>query len=57
MLIPIHDEILAECPKENVRRCAELMNKMMVDAAEDLIVPIKCDQEITEQWYGESVKI
>ena len=57
MLIPIHDEILAECPKENARRCGELMEKMMIDAARDLIVPISCDAEYTDHWYGPSVEI
>ena len=57
MLIPIHDEILAECPRENAKRCGELMEKMMIDAARDLIVPISCDAEYTEQWYGTPIKI
>ena len=29
MLIPVHDEIIAECPVENVKRCAELMSYCM----------------------------
>ena len=57
MLIPIHDEILAECPRENAKRCGELMEKMMIDAARDLIVPISCDAEYTEHWYGEPIEI
>ena len=57
MLIPIHDEILAECPKENAKRCGKLMEQMMIDAARDLIVPISCDAEYTEQWYGNSIKL
>ena len=57
MLIPIHDEILAECPRENAKRCGELMEQMMIDAARDLIVPISCDAEFTEQWYGEPIEI
>lgn len=57
MLIPIHDEILAECPKENAKRCGKLMEQMMIDAARDLIVPISCDAEYTEQWYGEKYKM
>lgn len=56
MLIPIHDEILAECPRENAKRCGELMEKMMIDAARDLIVPISCDAEYTEHWYGEPLE-
>lgn len=57
MLIPIHDEILAECPRENAKRCGELMEKMMIDAARDLVVPISCDAEYTEHWYGEPLEI
>lgn len=57
MLIPIHDEILAECPRENAKRCGELMEKMMIDAARDLIVPISCDAEYTEHWYGKPIEI
>ena len=56
MLIPIHDEILAECPRENAKRCGELMAQMMIDAARDLIVPISCDAEYTEHWYGEPLE-
>lgn len=57
MLIPIHDEILAECPRENAKRCGQLMEQMMIDAAKDLIVPISCDAEYTEHWYGEPLTI
>lgn len=57
MLIPIHDEILAECPRENAKRCGQLMEQMMIDAARDLIVPISCDAEYTEQWYGHSIEV
>lgn len=57
MLIPIHDEILAECPRENAKRCGQLMEQMMIDAAKDLIVPISCDAEYTEHWYGEPLEI
>lgn len=57
MLIPVHDEIIAECPKENVKRCAELMEQMMKSAADDLIVPIECDVEVFTHWYGQSLDV
>jgi DNA polymerase I-like protein with 3'-5' exonuclease and polymerase domains len=58
MLIPVHDEIIAECPEENIKECAELLASTMSKAAEQILeMPIKCDVEITRQWYGESVKI
>lgn len=53
MLIPVHDEIIAECPEENAERCAQLMSELMVEAAKDLCVPSKCDVEIFRCWYGE----
>lgn len=53
MLIPVHDEIIAECPKENSARCAELMSEMMLKAGKDLEVPLKCDVDAFYHWYGE----
>ena len=58
MLIPVHDEIIAECPEENVKECSELLASTMSYAAEQILeMPIKCDVEITKQWYGESIFI
>ena len=57
MLIPVHDEIIAECPEENIKECSELLASTMSKAAEQILeMPIKCDVEITKQWYGESVE-
>ena len=56
MLIPVHDEIIAECPEENASRCAELLAETMSKAAEQVLeMPIKCDVEVTRAWYGEKV--
>lgn len=58
MLIPVHDEIIAECPLENARECAKLLSQTMSLAAEQILeMPIKCDVEVTKCWYGESVEI
>ena len=57
MLIPVHDEILAECPKENVKRCAELMSELMLYAGKDLCVPLSCDTEVFNSWYGPKLDI
>lgn len=58
MLIPVHDEIIAECPEENAKECSELLAKTMCDAASVILdMPIKCDVEITKAWYGEPVDI
>lgn len=57
MLIPVHDEIIAECPKENAKECSKLLADVMSHAAEEILdMPIKCDVEITEAWYGEKIQ-
>lgn len=57
MLIPVHDEIIAECPIENVKRCAELMSYCMKHAGADLCVPLSCDVALFYSWYGEEIDI
>ena len=58
LLIPVHDELIAECPQENAKECANRFAILMAKAAEDrLTIPIKCDVEITKAWYGEEVKL
>lgn len=57
MLIPVHDEIIAECPIENAKRCSELMSECMLNAGRDLCVPLSCDVELFRSWYGESVDV
>ena len=56
LLIPIHDEYLAECPKENVQECAKIFAECMCSAAKDLGIPIKCDVAITDVWYGSTLE-
>ena len=56
LLIPVHDEIIAECPEENVKECSKLLAETMSKSAEQLLeMPIKCDVSITKQWYGEEL--
>lgn len=56
LLIPVHDEVIAECPEENVKECSKLLAETMSKAAERLLeMPIKCDVAITKEWYGEEI--
>ena len=58
LLIPVHDEVIAECPEENVKQCSKLLAQIMSQAAENILeMPIKCDVAITKQWYGEEIQI
>ena len=56
MLIPVHDEIIGEFPKENLHKVIPLVKDCMINAVH-ISVPIKCDVEITDRWYGEPVEI
>ena len=56
LLIPVHDEVIAECPEENIKECSKLLAETMSKAAEEILqMPIKCDVEVTRAWYGEAV--
>lgn len=58
LLIQVHDELIGECPEENAKECKELFAGLMSKVAASVIeVPIKCDVEVTRQWYGEEVKV
>ena len=58
MLIPVHDEVIAECPEDNMKECSQLLAQTMSEAAEKILqMPIKCDVEITKQWYGEAINV
>ena len=58
LLIPVHDELIAECPEENVKECSERFAMLMSKAAESrLTIPIKCDVSVTKEWYGDELKV
>ena len=58
ILIPVHDEVIAECPKENAKEVVELFSKIMSEApGEKFTIPIKCDVEVSDRWYGDSIKL
>lgn len=58
LLVPIHDEVLVECPEENAKECAKLLADIMSKAAEDILrMPISTDVEVSRCWYGESVEL
>lgn len=58
LLIPVHDEVIAECPKENVKQCSKLLAEVMSKAAEEILkMPIKCDVVVTKEWYGKEIQV
>lgn len=58
LLIPVHDELIGECPEENAKEASERFAQLMSQAAESkLDIPIKCDVAITRAWYGDELSI
>lgn len=58
MLIPVHDEIIAQCPEKNAKECARLLAEIMSKSAEKILeMPIKCDVTVTHEWYGEEIEL
>lgn len=58
LLIPVHDELIAECPIENSVECKQRFAQLMSDAAKDrLEVPISCDVACSYQWYGDEINV
>jgi DNA polymerase-1 len=56
LLIPVHDELIAECPVENVKECSKLLSDIMSKTATKILeIPINCDVSITSCWYGEEL--
>ncbi len=58
LLIPVHDELIGECPRENAKECEQRFSRLMSEAAQSrLTIPINCDVEVSDRWYGESIKL
>lgn len=54
ILVPIHDEILAEVPIQYAERGGEILSGLMCKAADFLPYKSKCDVETSYRWYGMS---
>jgi hypothetical protein len=48
----IHDEVMLECPAIYADEVAEILPKIMIDAAAPYILtPMKCDPAVESRWY------
>lgn len=52
ILVPVHDELIAEVPIENWKEGGERLSHLMCEAANFLPFSIKCDVTTTYRWYG-----
>jgi len=52
LLIPVHDELIGECPSENADEVSKRLSQLMIESAKGMCdTPMKCDAEITSRWY------
>lgn len=52
LLIPVHDELIGECPIENKELCKKYLAEDMIEVAKkDICVPMKCDADDFPCWY------
>lgn len=52
ILIPVHDELICECPIENVEECKKLLEEVMAEAGKpECQVAMKCDADSFPAWY------
>ena len=54
-IIPVHDELLVECPAYYKDKVAERLPRVMVDSVKDYItnVPMACDPSVVKHWYAD----
>ena len=59
LLIPVHDELIGECPQENAKEAADRLNQIMIETGEKMLdgFKLKSDSEICFRWYGDSIEL
>jgi DNA polymerase-1 len=55
LLLAVHDELIGECLDEYRDECAKRLTEVMVEAASDMKVPMKCDPTVTKFWYEDEI--
>ena len=57
LLLTIHDEILGQCPKENIKEASSYLSEDMLKPTLEYDVPFKCDCVAFKNWDGEEISI
>ena len=56
ILVPVHDELLGECPIENVKEVEKRLSYLMINAAKpECSVSMKVDTYTVSHWYADEV--
>ena len=57
LVMSIHDENCVIVPRQYAKEAVQLIEQCMIGAGEGLVVPLACDTEVSDRWYGESVEV
>ena len=58
LILTVHDEVIGECPIENAKEAGEIVSDIMKESPKpQVLVPMKCDIEVTKNWYGPEIKL
>lgn len=56
ILIPIHDELLGECPSENAEKAEKRLTELMIKAGvPECSVPMQVDTYVVNNWYADEI--
>ena len=56
ILVPVHDELLGECPMENAEEVEKLLSELMIGSAKpECTVSMKVDTYVVKHWYADEV--
>ena len=56
LLIPIHDELLGECPSENAEKVEKLLAQTMINSAKpECSVNMSVDTYVVKHWYADEL--
>lgn len=57
LLLTIHDEIIGQCPIENIKEAVEYIKEDMLKHTLEFSVPFGCDIAVTKEWGGTEIEI
>ena len=49
MLLQVHDELIFECPEDEISEIKDILDKLMTNSLE-LLVPLKIEYKIGKEW-------
>lgn len=57
IILCVHDEIICQCPIDNIARCSEILEEIMNNCIVDCNIPFPVDIERSIRWYGRSYEV